>query len=91
MRDLMAIIARDDIISLAGGAPDMSVFPAEVMAKVMSQLAAEQSARALQYGPTEGLEDVKLRRSSRSWPPRARSASTRRTSSSRPAASRSST
>lgn len=59
MRDLMAIIARDDIISLAGGAPDMSVFPAEVMAKVMSQLAAEQSARALQYGPTEGLEDVK--------------------------------
>jgi 2-aminoadipate transaminase len=59
MRDLMAIIARDDIISLAGGAPDMSVFPAEVMAKVMSQLAAEQSARALQYGPTEGLDDVK--------------------------------
>ncbi len=59
MRDLMAVIARDDIISLAGGAPDMSVFPGEVMAKVMSQLAAEQSARALQYGPTEGLEDVK--------------------------------
>src|SRR4051794_29334152 len=59
MRDLMAVIARDDIISLAGGAPDMTVFPAEVMAKVMSQLAAEQSARALQYGPTEGLDDVK--------------------------------
>jgi 2-aminoadipate transaminase len=59
MRDLMAVIARDDIISLAGGAPDMTVFPAEVMAKVMSQLAAEQSSRALQYGPTEGLDDVK--------------------------------
>jgi 2-aminoadipate transaminase len=59
MRDLMAVIARDDIISLAGGAPDMTVFPPEVMAKVMSQLAVDSSARALQYGPTEGLEDVK--------------------------------
>lgn len=59
MRDLMAVIAREDIISLAGGAPDMTVFPAEVMAKVMATVAADSHTRALQYGPTEGLEDVK--------------------------------
>jgi 2-aminoadipate transaminase len=59
MRDLMAIVARADVISLAAGAPDMSVFPAEVMAKVLSQVAASDSLRALQYGPTEGLEDVR--------------------------------
>jgi 2-aminoadipate transaminase len=59
MRDLMAVIARDDVISLAGGAPDLSVFPAEMLAKVTAEIAAEATQRALQYGPTEGLEDVK--------------------------------
>src|SRR4051794_17893086 len=59
MRDLMAVIARPEVISLAGGLPDMTVFPAETMAKVMSHVAAEDAARALQYGPTEGLDEVK--------------------------------
>lgn len=59
MRDLMAVIAREDVISLAGGAPDLSVFPSEMLAKVTAEIAAEATQRALQYGPTEGLEDVK--------------------------------
>src|SRR3954451_976991 len=59
MRDLMAITERPEVISLAGGLPDTSTFPAELMAKLMSGVAAEDSARALQYGPTEGWADVR--------------------------------
>src|SRR5688572_18672243 len=59
MRDLMAITARPEIISLAGGLPDTSAFPAEDMAALMSRVAADASARALQYGPTEGMDELK--------------------------------
>jgi 2-aminoadipate transaminase len=59
MRDLMAITERDEIISLAGGLPDTSTFPPESYAGLMQTVAAESCARALQYGPTEGLEVVK--------------------------------
>jgi 2-aminoadipate transaminase len=59
MRDLMAITARPEIISLAGGLPDTSTFPAEDLAALMARVAADASARALQYGPTEGMEPLK--------------------------------
>lgn len=55
MRDLMAITERPEVISLAGGLPDTSSFPAETLAAVMARVAADSSARALQYGPTEGM------------------------------------
>src|SRR6266516_4979326 len=51
MRDLMAVTARPEVISLAGGLPDTSTFPAERLAAIMSRVAAESSARALQYAP----------------------------------------
>jgi 2-aminoadipate transaminase len=59
MRDLMALTERDDVISLAGGLPDTSTFPAESYAKLMSVVAAQSCARALQYGPTDGSEVIK--------------------------------
>jgi 2-aminoadipate transaminase len=59
MRDLMALTERDDVISLAGGLPDTSTFPAESYAALMTTVADESCARALQYGPTEGLQRVK--------------------------------
>src|SRR5947209_3798596 len=59
MRDLMALTERDDVISLAGGLPDTSTFPPDSYAALMSTVAAESCARALQYGPTEGLQLVK--------------------------------
>jgi 2-aminoadipate transaminase len=59
MRDLMALTERDDVISLAGGLPDTSTFPADSYASLMSTVAAGSCARALQYGPTEGLSLVK--------------------------------
>jgi 2-aminoadipate transaminase len=59
MRDLMALTERQDVVSLAGGLPDTSTFPPDSYASLMSSIAAGSCARALQYGPTEGLGLVK--------------------------------
>jgi 2-aminoadipate transaminase len=59
MRDLMAITARPEVISLAGGLPDTSTFPPDSFAAQMTRIAHESSAEALQYGPTEGFDETK--------------------------------
>jgi len=59
MRDLMAVTARPEVISLAGGLPDTSTFPPASFAAQMTRIAQESSAEALQYGPTEGFEQTK--------------------------------
>jgi 2-aminoadipate transaminase len=59
MRDLMAVTARPEVISLAGGLPDTSTFPPDTFAAVAQRIAAESCAKALQYGPTEGLPGTK--------------------------------
>ncbi len=58
MRDLMAVTARPDVISLAGGLPDTSTFPPQTFAAQMTRIAQESAAEALQYGPTEGFEET---------------------------------
>ena len=55
MREMMALTERPDVISLAGGLPDTTTFEPELYAKLMSHVAAESTARALQYGPTDGM------------------------------------
>ncbi|MFL5886548.1 MAG: PLP-dependent aminotransferase family protein [Thermoleophilaceae bacterium] len=58
MRDMMAVTARPEVISLAGGLPDTRSFPPETFAAVANKVASESCARALQYGPTEGLPEA---------------------------------
>ncbi len=58
MRDLMALTDRPEVISLAGGMPDTSTFPPETYAALMTRVAEEACAKALQYGPTEGFAAV---------------------------------
>jgi 2-aminoadipate transaminase len=55
MREMMALTEQPDVISLAGGLPDTSTFSPELYAKLMAQVAATSTARALQYGPTDGM------------------------------------
>jgi 2-aminoadipate transaminase len=55
MRDMMSLTERPEVISLAGGLPETGTFPPELYAKLMAKVAAESTARALQYGPTEGM------------------------------------
>ena len=59
MRDLMAITARPEVISLAGGLPDTSTFPPETFASLTAAIARDSCASALQYGPTEGFDATK--------------------------------
>jgi 2-aminoadipate transaminase len=59
MRDLMAITARPEVISLAGGLPDTSTFPPATFAAQMTRIAQESAAEALQYGPTEGFDETR--------------------------------
>jgi len=59
MRDLMAVTARPEVISLAGGLPETGSFPPESFAAAAQRIATESCARALQYGPTEGLDETK--------------------------------
>ncbi len=54
MRDMMEITARPEVISLAGGLPDTSTFPAGAFTAGMDRIARTSLAEALQYGPTEG-------------------------------------
>lgn len=58
VRDLMDVSSRPGIISLAGGFPDTSIFGEEAFREISSSVAAD-SAKALQYGPTGGLEKIK--------------------------------
>ncbi|MEH3054610.1 MAG: PLP-dependent aminotransferase family protein [Patulibacter minatonensis] len=57
MRDLMAITERPEVISLAGGLPDVSGFPPEMLEQI-ARTVTEGAGRALQYGPTEGMAKV---------------------------------
>jgi 2-aminoadipate transaminase len=53
IRDLLALTASADVLSLAGGLPAMEALPADDVARaVADELAAERGG--LQYGPTEG-------------------------------------
>src|SRR6202162_5806882 len=55
MREMMALTERPDVISLAGGLHDKTTVAPELYAKLMADVAADSTARALQYGPTEGM------------------------------------
>ena len=44
MRDLMAVTAQPEVISLAGGLPDTSTFPAEDFAALMAHVAVDSAA-----------------------------------------------
>src|SRR5882757_9306741 len=59
MREMMALVERPDVISLAGGLPDTSTFPPELYSSLMASVAQRACERALQYGPTDGIAAVK--------------------------------
>lgn len=59
MRDLMAVTARPEVISLAGGLPDTKAFPADLLDEMVERVTGRDAAKALQYGPTEGLDEFR--------------------------------
>jgi 2-aminoadipate transaminase len=59
MRDLMAVTSRPEVISLAGGPPRHARVPAGPAGRAVGDVAAVHGPRALQYGPTEGLHELR--------------------------------
>jgi DNA-binding transcriptional MocR family regulator len=54
IRSLFAVASRPEIVSLAGGMPNLSALPMEMMASVVSDLILTQGQEALQYGSGQG-------------------------------------
>ncbi|WP_433284683.1 PLP-dependent aminotransferase family protein [Pseudonocardia sp. CA-142604] len=57
IRDLLALTARDDVISLAGGLPGTELLPRERIATALATAAADPAN--LQYGETIGLRQLR--------------------------------
>ena len=54
IRSLFAVASRPDIVSLAGGMPNLTALPMEMMADVVGKLVRENGQEALQYGSGQG-------------------------------------
>lgn len=59
IRDAFKLAERGDIISFAGGFPSPETFPLEEVADAASVVARDMGHSSLQYGPTEGLYELR--------------------------------
>lgn len=56
IRALFAMVARPEIVSLAGGAPYVSALPLDAVGEMVGDLVAGKGAEVLQYGSAQGDE-----------------------------------
>ncbi|WP_327695509.1 aminotransferase-like domain-containing protein [Streptomyces sp. NBC_00459] len=72
VRDILAVIARPEVINFAGGLPAPELFDSEGVAAAFRDVFADTPARALQYATTEGepalREALALRHTRRGLP-----------------------
>ena len=54
IRSLFAVASRPEIVSLAGGMPNLSALPMEMIAGVVKELILTNGSEALQYGSGQG-------------------------------------
>ena len=54
IRSLFAVASRPEIVSLAGGMPNLSAIPMDMMAGIVEKLIREHGQEALQYGSGQG-------------------------------------
>jgi len=59
IRDLLAVTARPDIISFAGGLPAPDLFPIDDLRAAFDTALREGGGNAVQYGPTEGYAPLR--------------------------------
>jgi 2-aminoadipate transaminase len=55
IRALFAVATRPEVVSLAGGMPNLSALPMDVVAEVVADVARNSGEVALQYGSGQGL------------------------------------
>ncbi|WP_017537455.1 aminotransferase-like domain-containing protein [Nocardiopsis halophila] len=61
VRALFAVASRPEVVSLAGGMPNVSALPLERVGDIVRRVATEQGATALQYGSAQGDADLRER------------------------------
>ena len=59
IREILKLVQKPEVISLAGGMPDPETFPVEDIKIILQEVLEENSARALQYSSTEGLPGLR--------------------------------
>lgn len=59
IREILKLTQSSDVISLAGGLPSPELFPVREVADAARAALDAQGRRALQYGPTEGLPELR--------------------------------
>ena len=59
IRDICALVAQPQVRSLAGGWPDPAKFPITAIRRIFDDLMAKHGDQLLQYGSTEGLQDLR--------------------------------
>lgn len=59
VRDLFGAASRPDMISFAGGMPEVSRVPAEAVARAATEAVMHDGAQALQYGSSEGRVQIR--------------------------------
>ena len=59
IRELLKITNKPGVISFAGGLPDPEHFPYDFVADSVKEIMAKKGRIALQYGPTDGLPELK--------------------------------
>ncbi|WP_226035546.1 PLP-dependent aminotransferase family protein [Aquibacillus saliphilus] len=64
VRDILKVVNQGDVISFAGGLPDESLFPVEAVRQAFDK-AITSGNKALQYGETEGVMELREKLSER--------------------------
>jgi len=59
IREILKLVQKPEVISLAGGLPDPATFPAEEIRGIVNNILSNNSAQVLQYGTTEGLPGLR--------------------------------
>ncbi len=59
IRELLRVSQQPEIISFAGGLPSPDSFPLDIIRKITTDILENDGERALQYGPTEGLMELR--------------------------------
>lgn len=59
IRALFAVVSRPEVVSLAGGMPNLNALPLDSLAEQMSELISSDGLTALQYGSAQGLPQLR--------------------------------
>ena len=59
IREILELVQKPEVISLAGGLPDPVTFPAEEIREIVNNILRNNSIQALQYSTTEGFPGLR--------------------------------